>query len=68
MTVWIVMWDNDIQDICSSKENAISAAKNFLAAELEDKHINTDELLTSTLVSGHKYTITIYEQETDLWA
>lgn len=67
MTVWIVLWDGETKDICTSKENAISTAKNFLAAELEDTFVRIKETPIDTCIYGYHHTIVISEQETDLW-
>ena len=66
MIVWIVSW-HEIRDICTSRENAIIAAKNFLKAELGDTFVNVDEGPFYTRITGHHHVILVYEQETDLW-
>lgn len=67
MIVWLVLWDGDIKDICTSRENAIIAAKNFLETELEDTYVNVEELSCATCVKGYHHTIVIGEHETDFW-
>lgn len=67
MTVWIVLWDGGMRDVCISRENAIIAAKHFLETELEDTYVDVDESHSVTCIHGHYHTIIIYERETDTW-
>lgn len=67
MIVWVVSWNEETKDICTSRENAISAAKNFLEAELEDTFVSVDEMPFSTCIKGLRHILSIYNQETDLW-
>ena len=68
MTVWVVLWDGSMRDVCTSRENAIIAAKNFLTAELEDTFFVTiGDVAGLACVNGYRHTVIIYERETDTW-
>lgn len=67
MLVWVVLWDGGMRDICTSRENAIIAAKNFLTAELEDTFVNIGDVAGLACINGYHHTVIIYERETDTW-